>query len=386
MWDYVGLFMWDYWDHANSTWAVSQIILYLWWRGTVSTVDSDRMARWWATFPWSESQWRGSMFSNITGVGCKIILRLGPFCCENKNSPWIRGNLGYMSKARSEMGAYQLNIDDSHRCFGKKVEDGDVEKALAKAAKKLVKVAHLDACFSKPSFKELGWFSVGFVAWRTQKQWLKWLKWILAWIGWNSLFCFVLQEKGAEGPVKELHIKVPFQKEMVDVKPRTMRFRTRTVASYASDREGLPDTPTGISIARFFFAFVQKSNPHPVEMGKKDGMTSLPCMCLVSGYDWSYRRRGPSDGFQDNCLTTLLLCRKQWIAMDLSDVVALLDFCWLVTCHKSGGEIHSVACHRNSGKSHWSKDWGLDEDWGSGKQKQMRVKKKHLCLMNFNLF
>ena len=69
--------------------------------------------------------------------------------------------------------------------------------------------------------------------------------------------CFVLQEKGAEGPVKELHIKVPFQKEMVDVKPRTMRFRTRTVASYASDREGLPDTPTGISIARFFFAFVQ---------------------------------------------------------------------------------------------------------------------------------
>ena len=121
-------------------------------------------------------------------------------------------------------------------------------------------------------------------------------------------------------------------------------------------------------------------------MGKKDGMTSLPCMCLVSGYDWSNRRRGPSDGFQDNCLTTLLLCRKQWIAMDLSDVVTLLDFCWLVTCHKSGGEIHSVACHRNSGKSHWSKDWGLDEDWGSGKQKQMRVKKKHLFLMSFNLF
>ena len=101
----------------------------------------------------------------------------------------------YLSKARSEMWAYQLNIDDSHRCFGKKVEDGDVEKALAKAAKKLVKVAHLDACFSKPSFKFQGTWLVfcRICCLKNIVQTVVKMIEMNAWIGWNSwicLFCF----------------------------------------------------------------------------------------------------------------------------------------------------------------------------------------------------
>ena len=94
--------------------------------------------------------------------------------------------------------------------------------------------------------------------------------------------------------------------------------------------------------------FCQGSNFQGSMFNFRGVMEGLPDPPLpVSGYDWSYRRRGaPSYGIQrTNWVTT----PPFWTAMDLSDVVRLLDFCWLLRLIGSG--LTSFSWRLPSGKS-----------------------------------